>query len=216
MKQTLFTAAAALALAVSASAAQEWSITPTLADGHAYMTMTLQFDWSKLVPILDNHNTAEPILTAGHKEGSDFIASWGIGITADDSLCLWSGNNVANPTISNLASFVGNNGSLTAVAVTGNTLGIFENQSGSTIYMQSGGTLGSSVNHALFCSADANTLILNDTFAPAVMSVSVSGSILSMEEAGEKLESMGSVPEPTSATLSLLALAGLAARRRRK
>ena len=60
-------------------------------------------------------------------------------------------------------------------------------------------------------SLNANSLTINDDY---VLNYSYSNQVTT----GDKLKALsaGAVPEPTTATLSLLALAGLAARRRRK
>ena len=58
-----------------------------------------------------------------------------------------------------------------------------------------------------------NGLELNAT---AVQSVEMTNSYISLDEAKAKGTALASIPEPATATLSLLALAGLAARRRRK
>ncbi len=59
----------------------------------------------------------------------------------------------------------------------------------------------------------AKSLTINDTYAD---SYTFENNFISLDDAKALSVSMLSVPEPTTATLSLLALAGLAARRRRK
>lgn len=59
-----------------------------------------------------------------------------------------------------------------------------------------------------------NTLYLNETFAGAIKEMYVHNSMVHGEGATSLYNSV--IPEPTTTTLSLLALAGLATRRRRK
>lgn len=85
---------------------------------------------------------------------------------------------------------------------------------GSSCYSQvylNGELIGSAKGLAHGTSVD--TLFINDVFGDAIQSVYVHNKMLESQEVKELCRS---IPEPTTATLSLLALVGLAARRRHR
>ncbi len=93
------------------------------------------------------------------------------------------------------------------------------NNTGSYLYATSDGTNYTSATDKGLRSSGTNydTLVLNSLFASSIKSIYVFNEALEQSDIMTlSVAAIKAVPEPTTATLSLLALAGLAARRRRK
>ncbi len=219
MKKTLYVTAASMALALAASADVSWDFTPTWVEYNgenvANMSITLTFDVTKLTTALQN-NANSAILTAGHM-GSE---GWGIGTNAEGELCGWLDGKASTSffwlpfaeLVPSLASSVNN--TLTIVVVTG-TENVSGYCPGTAVYL-SNGDRALNFSSRLICTSPVSTLTFHGAFADALVGQTADDSAIDSVEGTERIESSNVVPEPTSTTLSLLALTALAARRRRK
>ena len=156
---------------------------------------------------MKNVESFTPIATGSAvRNGSTYTI--GMGLTADRKLNGYWGSGAYDdgPT----SDVLGSEGSVTLTY----TLGAHDDSSGSWIYVGDNETsyyaTGLSTSYSTF------DTIKIDNLGGAVEQVYVHNRVLSTAEVGTLMGEIASIPEPTTATLSLLALAGLAARRRRK
>lgn len=176
------------------------------------MSVSLMLDTSKLVRPTTGFST---IFSASNAAG----LQWGLGITSTGSLCLlWQAN--SSGSITNHATLVYTvpaTGSLSLSLVTGRYEGTAE---GTRLYVGNSSTYftntslkfgGTSITQ-LNVGGDRTD---NSRLQAAVQQLYVHDKALSQTEVGSLMAEMAAVPEPATATLSLLGLACMAWRRRR-
>ena len=159
------------------------------------MTVSMVLDLSKL-------NTPESYTALFNAKGGS--TSWGVGLNSNRTLQgLWNnGAYSGGPTTTTL----GTEGTLTISVVTG--------ESGTRIYL--GDESAYYTAGALkFGNVDITQLLINAGMADAIEQLYVHDSALSQEQIGQLMAEIASVPEPATASLSLLGLAALMMRRRR-
>lgn len=159
------------------------------------MTVSMVLDLSKL-------NSPANFTSLFNAKGGG--TSWGAGLNADRTLQgLWNnGAYSGGPTTTAL----GTEGTLTISVVTG--------EEGTTIYF---GNSSTKVNNSglKFGGANITEIFLDSGMADAIEQLYVHDSALSQEQVGQLMAEIASVPEPATATLSLLGMAALMMRRRR-
>lgn len=159
------------------------------------MTVTMVLDLSKIT-------TPEAYTALFSAKGGS--TSWGVGINTSGALQgLW-GNDAYNngPTTSPL----GSEGKLTISVVTG--------EQGTRIYVGNNTTYHTA-SGLKFGGVDITQILINAGLADAIEQLYVHDSALSQEQIGQLMSEIGAIPEPATATLSLLGLAALMMRRRR-
>lgn len=185
----------------------------------AYITLTFVIDLAKLTTptadtpfFLDNVESKTDTTTSG----------WGTVLTTDRKFKgAWDGvfwNNDNNYTTTAL----GNTGTAVLTFNTGwdgvtGTEADPESQGGncdSQVYLNGVQISQTDKGKGLAHGQVVNTIFINEAFVGAIEEMYVHNSMVHGEGATSLYNSV--IPEPTTATLSLLALAGLAARRRRK
>ena len=167
-----------------------------------YITLTFVVDLSKL----DTPSAATPFFTDNVK--------WGSALTTDrkftgvwDNVVWNNGNNKTSDVL----------GTSDTVVLTFNTgwPGTGTESSGSSCPSQL--YINGELAYAAYGLAHGNavnTIYINEQFVGAISEMYVHNSMITGDDAKALYNSV--IPEPTTATLSLLALAGLAARRRRR
>lgn len=158
------------------------------------MTVSMVLDLSKL-------GTPESFSSLFNAKGG---VSWGVGLNPDRTLQgLWNnGAYSGGPATTAL----GTEGKLTISVVTG--------EEGTTIYLGNSSTRYN--NGGLrFGGANITEIFLNSGMAEAIEQLYVHDTALSQEQVGQLMAEIASVPEPATATLSLLGLAALMMRRRK-
>ncbi|MBQ8517207.1 MAG: PEP-CTERM sorting domain-containing protein [Akkermansia sp.] len=136
----------------------------------------------------------------------------GIGVNADRKLQgQWGTDGYSPDGSAYTTEALPTKGTITLTFVTGL---IAEEKQGSRIYVNASTTFWSS-DGLRTGDNNYNTIKFNN-LNDAIMQAYVHNYSLSQTQVGTLMGEIASIPEPTTATLSLLALAGLAARRRRK
>lgn len=163
--------------------------------GRNNMTLSMVLDLSKL-------NTPESYTALFNAKGGS--TSWGVGLNTDRTLQgLWNnGAYSGGPTTTTL----GTEGTLTISVVTG--------ESGTRIYLGDESTYYTA-SGLKFGNVDITQLLINAGMADAIEQLYVHDSALSQEQIGQLMAEIANVPEPATASLSLLGLAALMMRRRR-
>lgn len=163
--------------------------------GRNNMTVSMVLDLSKL-------NTPESYTALFNAKGGS--TSWGAGLNANRTLQgLWNnGAYSGGPTTTTL----GTEGTLTISVVTG--------ESGTRIYLGNESTYYTATG-LKFGNVDITQILINAGMADAIEQLYVHDSALSQEQIGQLMSEIASVPEPATASLSLLGLAALMMRRRR-
>ena len=163
--------------------------------GRNNMTLSMVLDLSKL-------NTPESYTALFNAKGGS--TSWGVGLNTDRTLQgLWNnGAYSGGPTTTTL----GTEGTLTISVVTG--------ESGPRIYLGDASTYYTA-SGLKFGNVDITQLLINAGMADAIEQLYVHDSALSQEQIGQLMAEIANVPEPATASLSLLGLAALMMRRRR-
>ena len=163
--------------------------------GRKNMTLSMVLDLSKL-------NTPESYTALFNAKGGS--TSWGVGLNTDRTLQgLWNnGAYSGGPTTTTL----GTEGTLTISVVTG--------ESGTRIYLGDESTYYTA-SGLKFGNVDITQLLINAGMADAIEQLYVHDSALSQEQIGQLMAEIANVPEPATASLSLLGLAALMMRRRR-
>ncbi len=238
MKKTIITAVLAWGLSVSATAtsltdavlsvnnytgSESYTGTfSTASSSRALSTLTLVFDWEELDKAITSTTATSAAVLSTDTSGG---ANSGLGFMRDDD------NNLLVTTIYNGAQHTYTNTStgetltytLTVtddciqdgkLAITLMTMG---GGSGSHLYMYDGTDSLLHVQDApLRGSGQWTTLTVNSALTSALDSLFVFNNTVTTTDLVSISRDAMTVPEPATATLSLLALAGLAARRRRK
>ncbi len=151
--------------------------------------------------------------------------SWGVGYNDDGKAQGWWGSSFysGGPTTANaLSSYADENGLVTLTIVTGY---VTSTSQASRIYVGDGTTYWTA--SGLKFGSGISSITINQNFKDAIEQFYVFDTALSSDQVTQVYNmaaqvtagtyvSAAAIPEPASATLSLLALAGLAARRRRK
>jgi hypothetical protein len=163
--------------------------------GRNNMTLSMVLDLSKL-------NTPESYTALFNAKGGN--TSWGVGLNTNRTLQgLWNnGVYSSGPTTATL----GTEGTLTISVVTG--------EAGTLIYLGNESTYYTA-GALKFGNVDITQLLINAGMADAIEQLYVHDSALSQEQIGQLMAEIATVPEPTTASLSLLGLAALMMRRRR-
>ncbi len=178
------------------------------------MSVSIMLDTSKLVRPASGFAT---IFSASNASG----LQWGLGITSTGSLCMtWQPN--SSGSIANYATLgytVPTSGSLAISLVTGRYLES-ENTEGSRLYVGDSNTYFT--NTALKFGGTSITQLNvggdrtdNSRLQAAVQQLYVHNTALTQPQVASLMAEMAAVPEPATATLSLLGLACMAWRRRR-
>ena len=172
-------------------------------------TLGLRIDMSKVGTL----TTGTKVITTG--TGTDM----GIGMTANKEYATVWGNNV--PWVSG-----GAEAKTAAIAATEEVTLIFSTSGSGSTHVIEGQTFNSSNISWSWAGlkgtqAGLNSFVINDAFKDAILAVGVWQDSTTYNGNGGAAEfaaissTLKNIPEPATATLSLLALAGLAARRRR-
>lgn len=161
-------------------------------------SITLVLDASKIGSV-----TGYTSLAAGHYSST---GAMGFGVNADGDIQGQWGTGGYNWTAGSMPT----KGTITLTYVTGN----YGGAEGSRLYVGDSSTYYS--NTSLKTGNQTYNTIKINNLGGAIKQVYVHNYSLSQTEVGSLMSEVVHVPEPTTATLSLLALAGLAARRRRK
>lgn len=164
------------------------------------MTVTMVLDLSRLT-------TPETYTTLFNAKGVNTAKqdiSWGVGLTSNRTLQgLWlNGAYSGGPTSLELKT----EGTLTVSVVTG--------ELGTRIYMGDNSTYYTN-NDLRFGGTDITQILMDKGLAAAVKQLYVHDSALSQEQVNQLMTEIANVPEPATASLSLLGLAALMMRRRR-
>lgn len=162
-------------------------------------SITLVLDASKIGSVTDYTS-----LAAGHYSSTGAV---GFGVNAEGNIQGQWGTVGYDWTAGSMPT----KGTITLTYVTGNYDGSTE---GSRLYVGDSSTYYSKT--ALKTGGQNYDTIKINNLGGAIKQVYVHNYSLSQTEVGSLMSEVVHVPEPTTATLSLLALAGLAARRRRK
>lgn len=164
--------------------------------GRVTLTVTMVLDLTQITTP-DAYTTLFQTVDSGN-------ASWGVGLTTDRTLQgLWQGAAFSGgPTTEALAS----EGQLTISVVTGD--------SGTRIYLGSNDNFYTK-DSLKFSNSTVNGLLMDKTLSEAVEQLYVHDSALTEEQVGQLMTEIASVPEPATASLSLLGLVALMMRRRR-
>lgn len=137
---------------------------------------------------------------------SSSAAAVGVGVNGNRMLQLYSHAS----TFANELAAIPNNGIITLTLTTG----VINKKGGTYIYLDDASI--SANGYGLYSGQDFNTIQINN-LGGAIQQVYVHNKSLTQEQVGMMQSEIAAlVPEPATATLSLLALCGLAARRRRK
>lgn len=173
------------------------------------MTVTMMLDTSKMVLPTASGSIATIFSTGG-------ATQWGLGVRSSGKLCwMWGGSAWG----SDIDYTLPTNGSLILSMVTGRINGVSDSAEGARIYI--GGTDVFFDASGLKSNTNANSLSIgannagSNALALAVQQLYVHNTSLSKAEIGALMAEMELVPEPATATLSLLGLACMALRRRR-
>ncbi len=229
MKKTLITALITLGMAASASAAltlEDATLSysqydsaqdgltfsgdfSTLSGTRAEFTMTFVLDWNQL-QTLTTTDTALAVMTDGNSLNT------GVGICLDDGELVaktWY-TGARSSSTNSLENYVSENGLL--------VLTVRHNANGTRLIPGTQSATYWTDGSLKWQNAQFDGLTINSTLAGAIESFYVFNSsvtddeVVSLTTAAYAAALANAVPEPTTATLSLLALAGLCARRRRK
>ncbi len=174
-------------------------------------SIALSLDYNTLVTLAAD-NPGQKLVTAS---GS---ATLGMGInTSNQFQGMWQGDfysGLATSTLDTMASSV-TNGTLLVTLVSGDAV-IDAATNGARIYIGDDATEFYSKS-GLQATANYSSILIDGAYAEAVKGVYVFDSVLSQENVASVNSAIRnlSVPEPASASLSLLALGALALRRRR-
>lgn len=168
--------------------------------GRTRMTITMVLDASKVT--LPAAGTSASII-------KDNGSGWGLGVNSNGALTgTWSTNTAYYTS----RASIGSSGLLTITITTGDTT------NGTNIFLGNDGAPSASTsgnNGNLKGSFNSSTLVVNSGYVDAIQKLYVFNSNLTNAEVATVAQAVEAVPEPSTATLSLLALAGLAVRRRR-
>lgn len=171
------------------------SFNQVIAGPRSTMTVSMVLDLSKL-------STPESYTALFNAKGGN--TSWGVGVTTDRTLQgLWNnGAYSSGPITAELAAA----GTLTISVVTGDL--------GTRIYFGSNNTYHTTTG-LKFGNADITQILIDAGMADAIEQLYVHNSALTQEQVGQLMTEIASVPEPATASLSMLGLAALMMRRRR-
>lgn len=171
------------------------SFNQVIAGPRSTMTVSMVLDLSKL-------STPESYTALFNTKGGNI--SWGVGVTTDRTLKgLWmNGAYSGGPTTAQFAAA----GTLTISVVTGDL--------GTRIYFGSNNTYHTAAG-LMFGNADITQILIDAGMADAIEQLYVHDSALTQEQVGQLMTEIASVPEPATASLSMLGLAALMMRRRR-
>lgn len=166
-------------------------------------TITLVLDASKIGSVEEFTS-----LAAGYYSANGAI---GIGVGADNNFRpQWGTDKYENNTMGSVPA----TGTITLTYAVGNVYADDTKSGGSRLYLNDETTFYT--NTGLKSGGQTYSSIQINNLNNAVKQVYVHNRCLSASEVGTLMTEIKAIPEPTTATLSLLALAGLAARRRRK
>lgn len=168
----------------------------TSSTGRVTLTVTMVLDLTQI--------TTPDAYTTLFQTVDSSNASWGVGLTTDRTLQgLWQGAAFSGgPTTTVLDS----EGRLTISVVTGDL--------GTRIYLGSNDNFYTK-DSLKFSNSIVNGLLLDKNLSGAVEQLYVHDSVLTEEQVGQLMTEIASVPEPATASLSLLGLVALMMRRRR-
>ncbi len=178
---------------------------------YAHATVMMVLDWEKL----SNTLTSTPTLLVDFRQTSATTTTSSIGATmytSGDSVLgksSWQGGSWGNVTASDVSGNVQDGLFVLTLSLNGNN--------GAHSYF--GGIGDSSVDASTLKAGDAHYeyLYINSDIKDSIVSLYVfNQSLTDAQVTALSADALDAVPEPATATLSLLALAGLAARRRRK
>ncbi len=169
-------------------------------------SITLVLDAAKIGSVTSftslaaGYYSATGAMGVGVNADGKFQGQWGTGgFTSGTPATPWTAGNVPAT------------GSITLTFVTGVYTGTTD---GSRIYVNDSTIFYS--NQSLKTGGQTYRDIKINNLSGAIQQVYVHNTCLTQAQVGTLMSEIASIPEPTTATLSLLALAGLAARRRRK
>lgn len=192
----------------------------------ANMTITLALDYNALLEIVAT-TTGQKLVTASGVNNQSVSITLGVGVNSDAAIQGWwqSSLYASGPTtgaLSGMSSYA-EDGTLLVTFVSGT--GAVESTSedgtttlknGASIYVGNEAVLDGALA-GLMGTATYSTMTIDGAYADAVKGVYVFNSVLSQSDVASVNSAIRSlsVPEPTSASLSLLAFGALALRRRR-